>query len=90
MAVEDLSSRRRLLGCGRIYQAYFNHHRRLLWKGGETAVGFFRAAQGEAHQPAAQAEAFTLPPIILDDLERFLPETGYHVPVLVSQQGHTC
>ena len=46
-------------------------------------MGFFRAAQAEAHQPAALAEAFTLPPIILDDLERFLPETGYRVPVLV-------
>jgi len=89
LAVEDLSSRRRLLGCGRIYQAYSNHHRLLLWKGGKTPVGFFRAAQADGHQPAALAEAFTLPPIILDDLERFLPETGYHVPVLVIH-GPTC
>jgi len=84
LAVEDLSSRRRFLVCGRIYRAYFDHHRRLLWKGGETPVGFFRAAQGNGHQSAALGEAFTLPPIILDHPERFLPETGCHVPVLVT------
>ena len=47
-------------------------------------MGFFRGAQAEGHQPTALPEAFTLPPILLDDLERFLPATGYHVPVLVS------
>jgi len=83
LAVEAFSSRMRLLGCGRIYRTYFNRHRLLLWRGGKTPAGSFRAGQAGDHQPAALAEAFTLPPLILDDLERFLPETVYPVPVLV-------
>ena len=46
-------------------------------------MGFFRAAQADGHPRAALTEAFTLPPLILDDLERFLPETGEHVLALV-------
>lgn len=83
LAVEDHSSRERLLGRSRIYQVYFNHYRRLLWKGGNTPVDFFRDAQDEGHQPAATPEAFTLPPILLDDLEPLLHTPGYDVPVMV-------
>lgn len=41
----------------------------------------------EGHQRAAVAEAFTLPPIVLDDLEPLLPTPGYHVPVMASVNG---
>jgi transposase len=84
LAVERYETKAQFLGRSRIYQAYFNHHRRLIWKGGKTPAQFFADAQGEGHQPAATPAAFTLPPIVLDDVEPLLPAPGYHLPVMVT------
>jgi len=83
LAVEALSSNERLVGCSRTYQAYFNHHRRLLWKGGKTPRELLLEAQADGHQVAVSPVALTLPPIVLDDLASILPTPGYHVPVMV-------
>ncbi len=83
LAVERYETKAQFLGRSRIYQAYFNHHRRLIWKGGKTPAQFFADAQAEGHQPAAVPAAFTLPPIVLDDVEPLLSAPGYDLPVMV-------
>ncbi len=83
LAVERNATKAQLLSHSRTYQAYFNHHRRLLWKGGKPPAELFADAQAEGHQPAARPDAFTLPPIVLDDVEPLLSAPGYDVPVLV-------
>ncbi|MBU0716792.1 MAG: helix-turn-helix domain-containing protein [Planctomycetes bacterium] len=79
--VEDLSTRRRLVGKGRTYQAYFNHLRKNRWKGGKTPA-MILAEAGSRVDP----RALTLPPIPLDTIP-LQPITtaqgGNHVPVLV-------
>jgi len=50
----------------------------------------FAEAQSNCYHPAARPVAFTLPPSVLDDLERFLPLGGYHLAVMVTLfQGAT-
>jgi hypothetical protein len=83
--VENLSSESLLLGRARTYQAYFNHFRKNLWKGGKTPAMIIVEAGAKVNP-----EALTLPPIRLDTipLEPLTPLQGYppgnDVPNLVN------
>ncbi len=86
LEVEDYQTNAQPLGRSRIYQCYFDHHRRLVCKGGKTPAQIFAQMQSQDCHPGASPVAFTLPPIVLDDLERFLRPAGYHVPVMVTER----
>ena len=84
-AVENLSSEALLLGRSRTYQAYFNHVRKNLWRGGKTPAMILSEA-GSGVNPAA----LTLPPvrletIPLDPLLLQKKQHGNDVPVLVKE-----
>jgi len=83
LAIEDLSTPERLMGCSRTYQAYFNHHRVLLWKGGKTPAQLLLEAQGDSSSNSLVA-ALSLPPIVLEDLVISDPHPGYDVPDMVT------
>jgi transposase len=89
LAIEDLSTLERLTGCSRTYQAYFNHHRVLLWKGGKTPAQLFLEAQGDSSSNSL-VTAFALPPIVLEDLVITDPRPGYDVPDMVSPPRLDC
>ena len=82
LEVERYKSRAQFPGHSRIYQCYFNSYRRLAWKGGKTPGEIFAEAKSEDCRAAARPVAFTLPPITLDHLARFLPPAGYRAPVM--------
>lgn len=90
LAVEDHRSLRRLLGCSRVYQVYFNHYRRLLWKGAKTPAQLLAQALPDPVHSHLTPLALTLPPIVLEDVEQYLDAPGYDVPVLVTagSPGH--
>ena len=83
LAIEQHGSQRRLLGHSRTYQAFFNHFRPNLWKGGKTPAQLLAAALPDPVHHRLPPVVLTLPPIILEDVEQYLSEPGYHLPVLV-------
>jgi hypothetical protein len=87
LAVEEHTARRRLLGQSRIYQAYFNHYRLLLWKGGKTPEQLLVEAMPHTPPASVPCRALTLPPIILEEVEPFIHAPGYDVPVLVTRSS---
>lgn len=81
--VEDLRTETELLGRSFVYQLYFNHFRKNLYKGGKAPRNIILEATKNTN-----LAALTLPPIRLESLPlHLLPEVGHDVPGLVTYSG---